>query len=294
MNMIAHLQKSLHAKGLDIAAPFLAQTYNSACGKLPPLATFGRSRTLAVLVGNSRHLWPHFERHCAANPALVAASADPLDDYVTQSVEDSVREVSGGVGLNDESSASLSDAASLGVPSSVFADGTQPPTSVAMDGTLLAAKKHTKSDIRYTCSKDDKFVHFQRLAHDVGVAFFNRTVFLCVHPTFGPWFAFRAVIVFDMDFDSDWVADLQLYNSPIPDPYPECSTQVQEWMDKFYAAAKEYSNRQHENHKYLIGARDAATRPEQLQYRYGPEQLRYHYTKDKSVLGVVVAGGEGV
>ncbi|KAI8621211.1 hypothetical protein BC830DRAFT_1095216 [Chytriomyces sp. MP71] len=252
-NLIAHLTAQLQARGFDLVVPFRTQVYNACCletasGKpLPPLPTFQRSSTCALLIGNTKSLWPHFVAHCKRNAETVSVAQDPLDDFVSGEIE----------------------------------------------AAITAEAPSVVSETRFTHSKEDKFVHFQRLAHEVGAAFFNKSVFLCVHPVYGPWFAFRAVIAFDLDFDSfisrsiaNTPVNLNL-PTPIADPFPECQFNVQECMNQFYAAAKDYNNRADENHKYLIAARDAATTMSAQEYRYEADQLRYHYTKDKTCLGIL-------
>ena len=73
--------------GLDIAVPCVAQRYNALVkdhGQLMPIETFGRPHTSALLVGNTRALWPALKRAVAAEPR--AFERDPVDRYVERTV----------------------------------------------------------------------------------------------------------------------------------------------------------------------------------------------------------------
>lgn len=47
------------------------------------------------------------------------------------------------------------------------------------------------------------FVAVQRMAHAAGLAYLDQESHLCLHPRLGPWFALRAVVLFD---DLPWEA----------------------------------------------------------------------------------------
>eukprot|EP00043_Microstomoeca_roanoka_P005949 m.59074 g.59074 ORF g.59074 m.59074 type:complete len:108 (-) comp13203_c1_seq4:55-378(-) len=42
-----------------------------------------------------------------------------------------------------------------------------------------------------------RLLSFQKLAHASGLAYLNPSCYLCIHPEFGPWISFRAVVVLD-------------------------------------------------------------------------------------------------
>jgi hypothetical protein len=101
---LADLSGRLNSHGLDIAHAFPVQLYN-ASSTAPPLPTFERPCTLAVLIGNSRHLWAPFVRHLRAERRLPPGgpgpepgggdgqeASNPLDAYTTQAIEACVRE----------------------------------------------------------------------------------------------------------------------------------------------------------------------------------------------------------
>ena len=66
----------------DVAAPLIADAH----------AAVGRSNALAVVVGNTRALWPQFVAAVRADTAL-AESPHPLDRYVERHINDAVKNV---------------------------------------------------------------------------------------------------------------------------------------------------------------------------------------------------------
>lgn len=76
----ARLTKRCRDMGLDLHAAFAIQDYNAAVDAPYQVADFGRARTLAMVVGNTRTIWPH---------ALAGCEPDldhPLDTWVERSV----------------------------------------------------------------------------------------------------------------------------------------------------------------------------------------------------------------
>jgi hypothetical protein len=104
----ADLSHALHAAGFDISHAFAVQAYN-ALDSRPRLPTYGRTCTLAVLVGNSRHLWRQFAPHLQAQaqrqladgrgggPGVGLDLSHPLDGYTTEAIEACVRVVLAGL-----------------------------------------------------------------------------------------------------------------------------------------------------------------------------------------------------
>lgn len=89
---LAQVVARLACSGLDLARAFDASEYDAmarAHGGLRPLAAFVRPRPLALLVGNTRALWPHFLAAYRSDPALRAAP-DPLDTWVAARVSDAL------------------------------------------------------------------------------------------------------------------------------------------------------------------------------------------------------------
>ncbi|MEO8213306.1 MAG: hypothetical protein ABI560_08940, partial [Myxococcales bacterium] len=76
---------SCAAHGLDICIAFPTGLFNATATEEERIPTFGRQEALAVLVGNSRRLWPVFKAALARQAARLD-EGNPLDRYVTESV----------------------------------------------------------------------------------------------------------------------------------------------------------------------------------------------------------------
>src|SRR5687768_12220618 len=85
-DVLSRFQASCSRAGLDLVSSFAAAEYNRQVELPERLHDFGRPRALAVLVGNTRALWPAFTTAYAAD-ALLSGSQNPLDLYVASSVE---------------------------------------------------------------------------------------------------------------------------------------------------------------------------------------------------------------
>ena len=82
--------------GFDVCAPFATSAYDALRpAGFAPLTPPGTGDALAVLVGNTRALWPKLRAALAADPAL-AGSTDPLDAYTERTVGGAVAEAFGG------------------------------------------------------------------------------------------------------------------------------------------------------------------------------------------------------
>lgn len=78
---------ALGRAGLDLITAFDATLYNALIAthpKLKPLGTFDRQHTLALLIGNTRALWPALKRATKERPELL--HHDPVDRHVEASV----------------------------------------------------------------------------------------------------------------------------------------------------------------------------------------------------------------
>lgn len=116
---------------------------------------------------------------------------------------------------------------------------------------------------------DENLVDFQKLAQSAGFAYFNPICHLCILPhAIGPWFAFRAAIIFDMDY-------LNLATITQPNPYPEGDELISAitqngilnwtWMDWYKL-------------------RQVAGQFCPQESRYSEEQVRWHYIQDRECL----------
>ncbi|AKU92008.1 hypothetical protein [Vulgatibacter incomptus] len=89
------LAERLLPAGLDLVHAFDASLYNEAIrqhARLTPLPLFERERALAVLVGNTRELWPRFVEAYRASPEL-KRHPHPIDHYVTETVSACARDL---------------------------------------------------------------------------------------------------------------------------------------------------------------------------------------------------------
>lgn len=71
------------ARGLDLAGALRVGWYNQAVDAAYRLPDLGRASALAVVVGNTRALWPRLAEALAQDPSL-AAAPDPVDRYCEQ------------------------------------------------------------------------------------------------------------------------------------------------------------------------------------------------------------------
>ena len=212
--------------GFDLVQPFDVARYNVGVSTTEQLNTFERARTLGILLGNTRQLWPRFTRAFADDAALQNA-AHPLDTYVVSRL------------------------------TAVMADVTSARTELVFSHV----------------TKPNAFP-IQRLAERVGLAAVAPS-HLAIHPTHGPWFALRAVVVVDVE------------GPPAPPPLllrpcVGCSAPcVPALEDALAASGTPLSSTSVAAHADAwIAVRDAC--PVGRASRYGEAQLAYHYGAGRS------------
>ncbi len=110
---------------------------------------------------------------------------------------------------------------------------------------------------------DGAFVPLQRLAARVGLAYLAPT-HLSIHATYGPWFALRAVVVLHGDPPR---------TPPAVMPPCRCARACPSALERAMSSKDPES---------WIAVRDAC--PVGREHRYTDDQVRYHYTKDRSLL----------
>lgn len=94
--LVEQIEAVLTACGLDLIQAFDIARYNEiaeAHDGLVPLTQFGKSGALALLVGNTKSLWPHFAR-AFQDTLQLQQSSDPLDNWVEDTVRRSLGQVS--------------------------------------------------------------------------------------------------------------------------------------------------------------------------------------------------------
>lgn len=120
-------------------------------------------------------------------------------------------------------------------------------------------------------------VPVQRIAQATGLAWLSPS-HLSIHPEFGPWLAFRAVVLVAGSVPADTSPSL-----PCPDPCNRCAKPcVPALADALAASATLGHDAVAEHFALFRRVRDVC--PEGLAHRYGEVQLRYHYTKDRTLL----------
>lgn len=121
----------------------------------------------------------------------------------------------------------------------------------------------------FSCSTEVRFAHvppyipIQQLAHRTGFAFLSRTN-LCIHPTYGPWIALRAVVTCDREAPPP--------GPPAKDPCQDC--RCGDLLQQAMARPDDWRS--------WLAVRDGCTVGRA--HRYSEAQIAYHYTKDRSIL----------
>jgi hypothetical protein len=196
----AQLQQQLAQWGLDIVHPFTPQLFNAHCPADNALPTFGRASTAALLVGNSKQLWDPFLRHLAAHPEQLTA-ANPLDDYVQTALVASLADC--GLALVPEvrpSSCSKEASHTASNPNNTSTWQQHQHQHQQQEGAGI------RCHVRYSHFSGALFVNVLRVAELSRLAYYSPVTHLCLHPTFGPWFALRAVIILDCEGGTDFLA----------------------------------------------------------------------------------------
>jgi methylmalonic aciduria homocystinuria type C protein len=114
-----------------------------------------------------------------------------------------------------------------------------------------------------------QFIPMQRLAELAGLAV-RAPIGLCVHATYGPWFALRAVVA--LVGDPPPTPALAL-----PCPPANCERACTPALERAMSATPDDAWRA------WLAVREACSVGRD--HRYEDAQLRYHYTKDRSALG---------
>lgn len=128
-------------------------------------------------------------------------------------------------------------------------------------------------ETRFTHEPPPRRFSAQRLAHVAGLAYLGAS-HLCVHPTVGPWLALRAAIV----LDETGPAQMSV---PLSHPCGDCTRQCEPLLHRAVAGGPDGP------WTAWLAMRDAC--PVGRAYRYGDDQIHYHYLKDREVLRRAVA-----
>lgn len=142
-------------------------------------------------------------------------------------------------------------------------------------------------------------VCMQRVASVSGFAMFDKTSNLSIHPVYGPWLSYRAVVVF---LSKNKLLD-NWEQPPLPKPIMyQMSESEQDAVKRAMEAALSASDRAETtlfdlhtgkgglltNDNSMLNDKWLAVRDSihvgRVEYRFSESQLLYHYTKDVQVL----------
>ena len=131
-----------------------------------------------------------------------------------------------------------------------------------------ASKLDIPYTIRWVHNTDPSLVvAVQKLVNISGMAYLCPISYLNIHEEFGPWIAFRAVVIFDDNME---------LSEPNPLLHPDKSSikPMEQATQLALANIKDWRS--------WVNVRDSCNIGKV--YRYSQNQILYHYTKDKSVL----------
>ena len=129
--------------------------------------------------------------------------------------------------------------------------------------------------VRFAHRPQPEHIAFLELAHAAGLAF-RSSGNLCIHPTYGPWIALRAVIVVPKPGPSTAPLD-----SPCTACDDGCARQLKTALGTLGADLPNHEDLK-ERWRLFLAVRDAC--PLGGAHRYSDAQIRYHYTKDRAAL----------
>jgi len=294
------LRKSFHSEGFDILHPFQPEWYNELITRenltsqlcLLPKSTNNRKCYRAYLVGNTKRMWPHF--------------ISWLGSCVRKSLEVNTN---GDINVTSEQMDSKSfiprnsDEIRRSIPNNPLDTFTKDNIQRIMSD--YTSKRSLDYEIFWSDDFDNphRLVSMQRVASVSGQSYFDDHSMLNIHPTYGAWLAFRAVVILFCEQETPSRPELT------PNPVPCLLSQneeiaIQDAMKKALSRIQtkdlcsvlhqgrscksESSKDQCENeyddvYKLWIGVRDCIQIGKK-EYRYSNSQLLYHYTKDVDVL----------
>lgn len=138
---------------------------------------------MAVVIGNSNSLWQPFIAAMAHSDSQLCNEDNPLDAYVEEHVTKAVQAVA---------QSFCSQSPSQQQPQLLAEHSESSPPQQTFSTMLY--------EVRFSHDTEpNRFINMLRAAELSGLAYYSPTTHLCMHPTYGPWFALRAVVVFDCD-----------------------------------------------------------------------------------------------
>lgn len=234
--LIARVEPLLHTAGFDLVAPLEAGWYNAEehIAPLPDCHKLpGPAGALCLLVANTGAVWEPFLRW----------TADRLDKEPTwlDSPQDALDQYTVEV-----------------VQRAVSASG--------IAGTQVVYAYET-------LEKEGRSVSVTTAAHVAGLAHYHQESQRSVHARFGPWIAYRALIVFPSLLDC--------LGSPPAAPADPCSSAEWQRVGELQRVCFEQWDETEEqlNWKRLVEIVEAFQLGKE--YKYTPEQLHFHYQPDE-------------
>lgn len=154
---------------------------------------------------------------------------------------------------------------------------------------LLAAVLPEQPDLKLLCCAalqvrhshildKELFVDMLRASHVSGLAYLDTASHLCMHPTYGPWFALRSLIIIDADGPD--AADIQ----PLECPFTQHQQQQIEQRVAELKAKGGFEQWKKHWVEWVAIRQLAADFVGAGGSRYCQDQLEYHYIKDVPAL----------
>lgn len=260
--LIVRLSSLFTDHGIDIIHPFDLACYNNYLPKEAASIPSTIPNAMALLIGNTKLLWPHFIKYMADNPSLIDTE-QPLDTYIEHNIQSALNTIS----------------------------------------VLKYRVFYSHIPVNQCCYQDGGgggdyyYVAMQHCAQASGLAYLDPASHISLHPDYGPWFALRAVVVFDSVQYSIIDNNATQQQQP-PHPRPpilKCpmSPKTEQYVKMLFESALKEQNTtgDGEGKRYRrahwekwVAVREATSSRHANKWRYSPSQLKYHYTSDKKVL----------
>jgi len=87
---IQSLSKELLLRGFDLVVPFQLEWFNSKVKESEQLPSLSKESNLAILVGNTKAIWPHFILYLKKSPKSLEKE-NPFDEFVEREIQDLVQ-----------------------------------------------------------------------------------------------------------------------------------------------------------------------------------------------------------
>lgn len=254
-DVVQRIAVEARSRGLDIAIGLTLQDYNRAVESDGlALPVFGRNTTLAVLLGSSKAIWPPF--------IAALRAATPPGRLETQAKHDG--------------------------PLNAYVVGA---TRSLVHKVLTPLG--LKYDLRYAHEVEEgRLVAMQKLAHISGVAYLHPSCGLNVHAKYGPWHAYRSLIIIDMD-------GVPTVGPPLNPNTPEAiaaaekalALALESTVDPTATNSKaELDTEMRKVWRLWQNIRVALSSPACAPWRYEDIFDEYHFTHSPEILARIVAG----